>query len=321
MFPELVFVPVYIRCDRGIILDRELKKLMGQARREKRIRRMLSCLYGDEKTLTVREGAQGKIFCPWQKNTSDTETQDMLSYYRQIRSDGDREFQEQQREILEMLASMRLTQCELKDVRKRIAQYETEEKALSGCEERYQQKLEQIHAEENEILQKEIRLEQMNIDKTELQEAMDAGNLAMAAARSVYESLSMAERWGTRELSGGSLISDVVKYNHMETAQKRMENLQVMISRFRTQLSEFQIQEKLHVSIYGFRQYADIFPDNLFPDQELHIRVKMAKEQVMGMEKKIDHVIAGLKAAKLSLLDWERKIEKELNHWSVAGSA
>lgn len=271
--------------------------------------------------LSVREGAQGKIFCPWQKNTSDTETQDMLFYYRQIRSDGDREFQEQQREILEMLARMRLTQCELKDVRKRIAQYETEEKALSGCEERYQQKLEQIHAEENEILQKEIRLEQMNIDKTELQEAMDAGNLAMAAARSVYESLSMAERWGTRELSGGSLISDVVKYNHMETAQKRMENLQVMISRFRTQLSEFQIQEKLHVSIYGFRQYADIFPDNLFSDQELHIRVKMAKEQVMGMEKKIDCVISALKAAKLSLLDRERKIEKELNHWSVAGSA
>jgi len=321
VFPELVFIPGYIRCDRGIILDRELKKLMGQARREKRIRRMLSCLYGDEKMLSVREGAQGKIFCPWKKNTSDTETQDMLSYYRQIRSDGDREFQEQQREILEMLARMRLTQYELKDVRKRIAQYETEEKALSGCEERYQQKLEQIHAEENEILQKEIRLEQMNIDKTELQEAMDAGNLAMAAARSVYESLSMAERWGTRELSGGSLISDVVKYNHMETAQKRMENLQVMISRFRTQLSEFQIQEKLHVSIYGFRQYADIFPDNLFPDQELHIRVKMAKEQVMGMEKKIDHVIAGLKAEKLSLLDRERKIEKELNHWSVAGSA
>ena len=183
-------------------MDRELKKLMGQARREKRIRRMLSCLYGDEKMLSVREGAQGKIFCPWQKNTSDTETQDMLFYYRQIRSDGDREFQEQQREILEMLARMRLTQCELKDVRKRIAQYETEEKALSGCEGRYQQKLEQIHAEENEILQKEIRLEQMNIDKTELQEAMDAGNLALAAARSVYESLSMAERWGTRELSG-----------------------------------------------------------------------------------------------------------------------
>ena len=51
-----------------------------------------------------------------------------------------------------------------------------------------------------------------------------------------------------------------------------------------------------------------------------YIRVKMAKEQVMGMEKKIDHVIAGLKAAKLSLPDRERKIEKELNHWSVAGS-
>ena len=117
------------------------------------------------------------------------------------------------------------------------------------------------------------------------------------------------------------MISDVVKYNHMETSQKRMENLQVMISRFRTQLSEFQIQEKLHVSIYGFRQYADIFPDNLFSDQELHIRVKMAKEQVMGMEKKIDCVISALKAAKLSLLDRERKIEKELNHWSVAGSA
>ena len=83
---------------------------------------MLSCLYGDEKMLSVREGAQGKIFCPWQKNTSDTETQDMLSYYRQIRSDGDREFQEQQREILEMLARMRLAQCELKDVRKRIVQ-------------------------------------------------------------------------------------------------------------------------------------------------------------------------------------------------------
>ena len=321
MFPETVFIPGYIRCDRGIILDRELEKLMGQARREKRIRRMLSCLYGDEKMLSVREEAQGKIFRPWQKNASATETQNMLSYYRQIRSDGDREFQEQQREILEMLARMRLTQCELKDVRKRIAQYEAEEKELSDCEERYRQRLEQLHAEENEILQKEIRLEQMNIDKAELQEAMDAGNLAMAAARSVYESLSMAERWGTRELSGGSLISDVVKYNHMETAQKRMENLQIMISRFRTQLSEFQIQEKLHVSIYGFRQYADIFPDNLFSDQELHIRVKMAKEQVMGMEKKVDRVISGLKAAKLSLLDREQKIEKELNHWSVAGSA
>ena len=95
---------------------------------------------GMKKCSLSREGAQGKnLFVQWQKNTSDTETQDMLFYYRQIRSDGDREFQEQQREILEMLARMRLTQCELKDVRKRIAQYETEEKALSGCEGRYQQ--------------------------------------------------------------------------------------------------------------------------------------------------------------------------------------
>lgn len=302
-------------------MDRELEKLVGQARREKRVKRMLASLYAEENTLSVREEAQGKLFRPWQKQAFATETQDMLSYYRQIRSDSDADYRAQQLEILEMLAKMSLTQSELKDVRKRIAKLKAEEKELSGSEEKYQQEWERLHVQGNDVLRREIRLKQIDIDKMEFQEAMDAGNLAMAAARSVFDSLKIAERWGTKELPGGSLIADVVKYNHMETARRRMENLQMMISRFRMQLSDFHIQEKLHISIYGFQQYADIFPDNLFTDQELHLRIKMAKEQVQDMERKIASVIGALKEAKMSLLDREQKLEEELNHWSVAGSA
>ena len=65
---------------------------------------------------------------------------------------------------------------------------------------------------------------------------------------------------------GGGLMADLAKYEELDDAQKQIEQLQVELRRFKTELADVEITADLQVTVDSFLKFADFFFDGLFAD-------------------------------------------------------
>lgn len=130
--------------------------------------------------------------------------------------------------------------------------------------------------------------------KKELLEAIEAGNRAKGIADQVGEHLSEASSWGTFDLLGGGLLSDLAKHDHIDQAQKLVEALQVQLRRFNTELADVnQRIDATPVVIDSFTKFADFFFDDIFSS--------------ISVSKKIDTSIGNLNQTRLQI---ERMLDR-----------
>lgn len=180
-------------------------------------------------------------------------------------------------------------------------------KALSevrGAGERYQKLLDQRREElkisgsqdGEKLIQMEQRLAYLKEQKKEISEAGTEGRSALGIAEAILSSLSHAENYGTWDLLGGGLIADVAKHSHLDDAQKKVEELQVRLRRFQTELTDVQIQTDMQVNIDGFLRFADYFFDGLFADWTVQNRIKDSKSQIASVVNKLQDAIRKLEA-------------------------
>lgn len=130
--------------------------------------------------------------------------------------------------------------------------------------------------------------------KKELLEAIEVGNRAKGIADQVGEHLSEASSWGTFDLLGGGLLSDLAKHDHIDQAQKLVEALQVQLRRFNTELADVnQRIDATPVVIDSFTKFADFFFDDIFSS--------------LSVSKKIDTSIGNLNQTRLQI---ERMLDR-----------
>ena len=133
---------------------------------------------------------------------------------------------------------------ELAAAERDLAQCEVELAQLHDCEAQYdallQAKAQAVKqsggAEADEILRAEYRLAQIEGKKQEIQEAIAAGQSAHAAAEQVLSCLNSAQDWGTWDMLGGGLLTDLIKYEHLDSAQQQIGQLQSALRRFKPNL-------------------------------------------------------------------------------------
>ena len=128
----------------------------------------------------------------------------------------------------------------------------------------------------------------------ELREAVEAGEAARVSAEGILSSLDSAEGWGTWDLLGGGLFADLAKHGHLDDAQQQVEELQVQLRRFHTELADVEIRADMQVQIDGFLRFADFFFDGIFADWAVMNRIHDAQQQVEGTRDQISRVLTRL---------------------------
>ena len=138
----------------------------------------------------------------------------------------------------------------------------------------------------------------MEKQKKEIREAIDAGNQALDMTERVLKELGSAEDWGTFDVFGGGLLSDLQKHSHLDSAQEMIEDLQERLRRFRTELSDVNMENRaeLQVNIQGFLRFADYFFDNIFTDWTVLNRISESKRQVLETRTEILQILEYLRA-------------------------
>ena len=191
-------------------------------------------------------------------------------------------------------------QKELRELKKAAREYET------LLEERQQEIRSQNGPAAEEMLRLEKEAEEIRNRKRETAEAVRAGKRVKELAAQIDRELADAEGWGKWDTwGGGGLITDVLKYDHLDKAGNMSRSLQKLLREFHAELADVAVYADIQVETDELTRFADFFWDGIFVDFAVLDKIQGARWKIQELDKEIDPVMETLR-------DLERETEKEL---------
>ena len=301
--------------------DEQLQKIQEQIARKQQLEAKVSELRTQRSTLSARVRELGAIKLQEQADVDKLEGRSLAAFFYNVIGKMDEQLSKEREEAYAARVKYDAAARELTAVEDELARYEAELSGLRDCERRYgavlQEKAGAVKAAggpaAEEILKLEERLAFLESQKRELREATSAGNSALGTANQVLSSLDSAEGWGTWDLIGGGLISDLAKHSHLDEAQAKIEHLQSQLRRFKTELADVRISADMQVNVDGFLRFADYFFDGLFADWAVLDKISQSKNQVHSTRSQIETVLSRLGGMQRSVEQEQTQLENKLN--------
>ena len=276
-----------------------LNQLREQCARKQKLKSMLAELHLQREDLAAQAEKQHRILQTEQADVDRLETISLSSLFYSLLGKKDEQLSREQQEAAAARLRYEALLRQLSGVEQQLVSGEAELAGLQDCDARYQAALARTRQElkraggplAQEILEAEESLGTLASRKKELEEAIRAGSRALETAEKVFSSLSSAESWGTVDLIGGGLISDLSKYGHLDDAQRELEKLQRQLLDFRTELADVTIRADFQVGIDGFLQAADYFFDGVFADLIVLDRIQQSLNRIKAVKQQIHTVL------------------------------
>jgi hypothetical protein len=163
------------------------------------------------------------------------------------------------------------------------------------------------------ILQLTQQLGQSQNYRKEIKEAIDVGNIVIDHINIAANCLDSAEGWGTWDLLGGGLISDLMKHSHIDDAKSEVESVQAELSHFRTELADIKISKDIDIQTDGFGKFADFFFDGLIADWCMQSKINESQESVNNTKAQVQKVLNKLKQMEKEQTARAVQLEQEIS--------
>lgn len=282
--------------------DEKLQEMAQRTDRKRKLEAEVADLRAQEKEL--REKTQ-ELLQKKQAEESDVERLEGISLaglFYSIIGKKDEKMSTEQREAYEAAVKYKAAALELDSVKEDIERKEAELLTLENCEEEYDRLLEEKEAlvkasdvpEAEKIMELEKQMTWIEGQRKEVAEAVAAGRYALQASTEILSKLDSAHSWGTWDLIGGGLLTDMMKHSRLDEAQRGVEELQVRLRRFKTELADVKIEADAEVSVNGFLRFADYFFDGLFVDWAVLDKINRSREQIQKTDNQIRSVLQRL---------------------------
>lgn len=301
-------------------LKKDLAGLSAGLERIKKIESMLLSLGGEERELSVRELELRAVLSKESTDVERLEKTTVTSVLYSLLGSRDEKLEAERREAAAAKLKYDAATWQLDDCRERIGTLRAEKAALSDVPRRYDEVFSQIQAElrrdpryADRVCALERRLGEAVGQLREVDEAVSAGNACMRQIDEIEESLGNAESWGTWDLLGGGLISDMAKHSHLDEAQAGAEQLQTLLGRFRSELADVRITaETGRVNVDGFLRFADYFFDGLIADWSVLSHIHDSQESVFQVRSQVSDALSRLATVRAAREDEKAALEKEI---------
>ena len=307
--------------ERMTFYDEQLQELQEQIARKRQLEARVSELRAQRSTLSARVRELEAIKMQEQADVDKLEGRSLAAFFYNVIGKMDEQLDKERHEAYAARVKYDDAARELSAVEEALARYEAELAGLRDCERQYdavlQEKAGAVKAAggtaAEEILKLEERKAFLKSQSRELREAISAGSSALNTANQVMSSLDSAEGWGTWDLFGGGLISDLAKHSHLDEAQGSIEHLQSQLRRFKTELADVKISADVQVNVDGFLRFADYFFDGLFADWAVLDKISRSKEQVQSTQRQIESVLTRLDGMQHTVEQEQFQLETKLN--------
>ena len=157
------------------------------------------------------------------------------------------------------------------------------------------------------------KTEESKSNVKELREAISAGKSAVQSLDAALESLSSAKGWGTWDLLGGGLISDLAKHSHIDDAMGEVEEAHSKLRRFKSELADVRINYDIRFETEGFGKFADFFFDGLIADWYMQSKINNSYESVSNVKNQVESTIYRLQQLENKEKYNLKELENELN--------
>jgi len=289
--------------------DTELNVLREKLARKLKIESMLTSLRTQLTQLKAEEQRLARIRSEEQTDVCRLEKASLASFFYAVINKKEEKLNKEKAEAYAAAVKHNAAVRQVEAAEYDLCALETELHGLSDAEMQYEKvfaaKAEAVK-EDNpeygaEICRIEDRLGCIAAQEHEIDEAHSAGRAALSQVSSIEGELDSAEGWGTWDLLGGGLISDLAKHSHLDDAQIQIDELQDQLRRYRTELADITVQADIQAQIDGFLRFADYFFDGLFADWAVLDSIHSSQEQLSSTRLQVEEVQRRLEAMKTSL--------------------
>jgi len=301
--------------------DEQLQKLQERIARKRQLEAQVSELRTQHSALSARVQELEAIKMQEQADVDKLEGRSLAAFFYHVIGKMDEQLNKEREEAYAAKVKYDAAARELSAVEEELARYEAELADLRDCERQYdtvlKEKADAVKAAggtaAEEILKAEERLAFLDSQSRELQEAVSVGSSALSTTDQVLSSLDSAEGWGTWDLLGGGLISDLAKHSHLDEAQDNIERLQSQLRRFKTELADVRISADMQVNVDGFLRFADYFFDGLFADWAVLDKISQSQERVRSTRCQIESVLSRLDGMQRSVEREQAQLQNKLD--------
>ncbi|MCI2105761.1 MAG: hypothetical protein LKK00_03455 [Intestinimonas sp.] len=277
----------------------QLQTLQDQITRKNKVTTMLKNLYGQRRSLEEEERVLAALRKDEQADVDRMKGHSLAAFFYEVIGKREEMLDKETREAYAAAVKHENAVQQLRAVEDGVSALEAELKTLEGCEVRYaevlRRKAEALKSEDPvngpEICRMEERMGYLESQRKEISEALSAGNAAMNQIQSIESELDSAEGWGTWDLFGGGLISGLAKHSHLDDAQVQIEELQMLLRRFHTELGDVDIHSDIQVQVEGFLRFADFFFDGLFADWAVLNHIHDSQEKMGQIRQQVQMVL------------------------------
>lgn len=298
--------------------DEQLRELQTQCTRKKKLEASAAELRTQRDTYRLRAQELEQSFQQEQADVDRLEGRRLSAFFYNVIGKMDEKLTQEKQEAYAARVKYDAAARELAGIEEDLHRCEAELESLQGCESRYEavlkEKIQAVKKAGGDVAEQILKLEErtayLESQKRELEEAVSAGRAALTTADQIAGSLDSAEGWGTWDLFGGGLISDLAKHSHLDDAQASVEFLQSQLRRFKTELSDVTISADFQVNIDGFLRVADYLFDGIFADWTVLDQIHQSQAQIQDTRSQICNVLDYLHA----LMDRTAAEQADLRH-------
>lgn len=305
--------------------NEQLKSLQQQTARKRQLEAMLADLRKQREELSRKESELKAVMDDELEDVAQLEGHTLKAFFFGVLGKKEEKLYEERAEAYAARMKYDAAVRELSLAEADIQEAEAERMSLLGCEERYEQLLQEKAAAlkatgaqaAQEILRLEEKLAFLESRREELQEAVAAGNAALRSAKRALSSLDKAEDYATWDTFGGGILVDMAKHDELDEAQAHISTLQSQLRTFKTELADVTIDADIQISIDGFLHFADFFFDGFLSSMAVMDKITEAQNKVRRTVGQIEQVQSRLDQL-LQINDREREAAKEeLDHLIV----
>lgn len=285
-------------------LNEQLRVLRQRVARKEQLQARMDALRSQREFLLEKAADLQRAAIKEEADVTRLEGRSLAAFFYSVVGKMDEKLDQERREAYAARVKHDAAARELQAVEVDLEACGRELDTLTLCQEHYRLCLEEKAAaikasgspDGLEILRLETLVQTLEYRLKELDEAADAGRSALVITKNVHSALDSAESWGVCDLFCGGMFSDVTRRDELDNAQAMIEKLQIQLRRFRTELTDVEIDADAQISVEGFTRFADFFFDGLFADWAMMDRIGQAREQVSRTRDQIEGVLRKLEA-------------------------
>ncbi|MCC6097652.1 MAG: hypothetical protein LIV25_00120 [Olsenella sp.] len=134
-------------------------------------------------------------------------------------------------------------------------------------------------------------------DAREIDEAIAAGEDALASLEEARRTLKSASNWGLADIFGGGFITTAIKHSRIDDARDQIEQARRDLVRFSSELRDVRNLNlpDIDIDIDGFLSLADYLFDGAIADVLVQSRIQDALDQVNVAKARVEEIVATLK--------------------------